>query len=215
MMRTFVFICILSAGCLGLSGQSAEDEVIRLKQSQEVGDVRMDPEGGEPAGLNKESKSGYWNTSVGTSISYMKGYGSGMQFYAAPAYTLPLANRWSLHGGLVASHFTGFGTPATGESQTPGTFSSLAVFGAASYRMNERLIFHGSGVKQLLAAPASPLAPYPMDHISLGATYKLGNNISIGASMSLNQGRGYSPFYSAPINGSQFYGSPFMSPFGW
>jgi hypothetical protein len=175
MMKTFVLICILSVGSLGLLGQSAEDEVIRLKQSPEVGDVRMDPEGDvriasegeEQAGLEKGPNAGSWNMSVGTSFSYMKGYGSGMGFYAAPTYTLPLTNKWSLHGGLVASHFTGFSIPGTVESQTPGAYSSLAVFGAASYRMNERLVLHGAGVKQIVTAPTSTLAPYPIDNLSL------------------------------------------------
>ena len=214
MSRTIILSLVFLVGPLALFSQSAEDEVIRLKQSLEVGDVQVgsegdlqvDPEGDEQAALKKESKSGSWNMSVGTSFSYMKGYGSGMGFYAAPTYTLPLSNRWSVHGGLVASHFTGFNTPGTGELQNPGTTSSLAIFAAASYRMNERLVLHGAGVKQLVTAYPSLYAPYPMDNLSLGATYKLGNNVSIGASISINQGRGY-------YNGSPFYGSPFTTPF--
>ena len=156
MLRTLIFIFILGTVHLALIGQSAEDEVIRLKQSMDVGDVQVgaegdlavDPEGKKQVAPEKGMQAGSWNMSVGTSFSYMKGYGSGMGFYAAPAYTLPLNNRWSLHGGLVASHFTGFATPGTGELQNPGTYSSLALFAAASYQINERLVIHGSGVKQ-------------------------------------------------------------------
>ena len=218
MSRTLLITLVILAGPLALFSQSAEDEVIRLKTSQEVEAVQADPGAEGEARSEKGAIPGSWNMSVGTSFSYMKGYGSGMGFYAAPTYTLPLTNRWSLHGGLVASHFTGFSTPGAGESQTPGTYSSLAVFGAASYRMNERLVLHGAGVKQLVTAPTSPLAPYPMDNLSLGATYWLGNNVSIGASVSFNQGRGYyggSPFHSAPYSPFTPPYSPYTSPFGW
>jgi hypothetical protein len=94
-----------------------------------------------------------------------------------------------------------------GETTFPSPYTSLAVFAAASYRMNERLVLHGTGVKNLISAPYSPFTPYPMDNFSLGATYKLGNNITIGASIQMNNGRG---LYAMPFNG---YG--FQPPYYW
>jgi hypothetical protein len=150
---------------------------------------------------------GHWDFSVGTSYSYMKGFGSGMMFYTAPSYTLALSDRWALHGGVVASHYQGLNYTQPGEYLLPGSFSSLAIFAAASYRMSDRLIIHGAGVKQLLTAPLTPFTPYPMDNLSLGASYKIGENLTIGASVHMRNGNGY---YSNP------YGNPFFpSSFAW
>jgi hypothetical protein len=135
-----------------------------------------------------------------------------MGFYAAPMYTLPLNERWALHGGLIASNYTGLGNQMPGaEFQASNNFSSLAVFAAASYKMTDRLILHGSGYKNLTSYPLMPMAPGLADNLSMGATYKLGNKVSIGASISINQGHGY---YPSPFGGSSF-GGPYYSPFGW
>jgi hypothetical protein len=192
-----------------LTGQSAEDEVIRLKQQEGVSQEDVSQEGvlQKEADLKKEAKGGAWNLSVGTSYSYMKGYGSGMMFYAAPTFTLPLNNRWALHGGLIASQYQGMNASFAGESLLPNSFSSMALFVAASYQMSDRLVLHGTGVKQLITAPPSPFTPYPMDNLSLGATYKLGNNLTIGATIQINQGHGY---YTTPFGGTRF-----QSPFYW
>ena len=79
-------------------------------------------------------------------------------------------------------------------------YSSLALFAAAAYGMSDRLILHGSGVKQLITAPVTPFTPYPVDQLSLGATYKLGENISIGATIQMNNGMGYDYFNPHPFN---------------
>jgi hypothetical protein len=208
MMRSLIFIFVFSAFHLALMGQSAEDEVIRLKQPGEVATDLSDPEMGEPVLPKVDAPSGAWNLSVGTSFTAVSGFGSGMGFYAAPTYTLPLSDRWSVHGGVIASYFTGLTAPGPGEMQLPTSYSSLALFAAASYRMSDRLVLHGAGFKQLLAAPPSPLTPYPMDHLTFGASYRLGNNITIGAAVQMNQGQGY--YVSSP-----FYNSSFPSPFGW
>jgi hypothetical protein len=208
MMRSLFFIFVFIASHLALMGQSAEDEVIRLKQPVDMATDLSDPETGETVLPKLHAPSGAWNLSVGTSFTAMSGFGSGMGFYAAPTYTLPLSDRWSVHGGVIASYFTGLTAPGGGEMKLPTSYSSLALFAAASYRMSDRLVLHGAGFKQLVAAPPSPLTPYPMDHLTLGATYRLGNNITIGAAVQMNQGHGY-------YVGSPFYNSGFPSPFGW
>ncbi len=208
-MRTVFSILLITLCHVILTGQSAEDEVIRLKQQQGISQDRGSDEGAsqEGADIDKIEKQGAWNLSVGTSYSYWKGYGSGMMFYAAPTFTMPLSNRWALHGGLIASQYQGINTSFASESLWPSSFSSLALFAAASYQMSERLVLHGTGVKQLIAVPPSPFAPYPMDNLSLGATYKLGNNFTIGATIHMNQGHGY---YSTPFGGTRF-----QTPFYW
>lgn len=203
-MRIAFFTAVLFFCLPLLSGQSAEDKVVglKLKSSETVQEDNV------PEMLVEGKKlPAYFNVSLGTSYSYMKGYGSGMAFFAAPSYTLPLTNRWSLHGGLIATQYQSFNGTMPQESFYPNSFSSFSVFVAASYQMSERLVLHGTGVKQLISAPVSPLTPYPMDNLSLGATYKLGDNISIGASIHLNKGQGY---YSTPMNGYMF-----QPPFGW
>lgn len=238
-MRFLLFIWIFLIGQTALLGQSAEEEVIRLKQSMgmeaveavsQEGQNDLQPgtleEGEEAEVESREARTSNWNLSVGTSFSYMQGLGSGMGFYAAPTYTLPLTSRWSLHAGMVASTFTMMNAPTGLETQGPSGFSSLSLFAAASYQATERLVIHGAGVKQLITSPASPMTSYPIDNFSLGATYKLGDNITIGASVQVRHGYGYgygagSPYYNSSFGspysspfGSPF-GSPYSSPFGW
>jgi len=215
-IRFIASICIAVLFYPALFGQTAEEEVIKLKQqNQAVIEEESSMDEAEVPGLDKERK-GTWNFSVGTSFSYMKGYGSGMGFYAAPTYTLPLNDKWSLHGGIVASQYQSFnGTMPGGmygEYMMPSSFTSLSLFAAASYRMNDRLVLHGSGYKRLMSAPESPFTPYPMDNISLGATYKLGDNITIGASINMSNSRYGNNYFGNPMNGSMLMPS---SPFGW
>ena len=200
-MRILLFIGTIIFSFSSLLAQSAEEEIIRLKQ-EASGLVVETPEEEQSA----ESKAGHWNFSVGTSYSYMKGYGSGMMFYTAPSYTLALSDRWALHGGVVASYYQGLNYMPLGETALPGSFSSLAVFASASYRMSDRLVLHGTGIKQLVKGPVTPFTPYPMDDLSLGATYKIGDNLTIGASVHMRNSSGY---YTAPSFGSPFFPSPF------
>lgn len=213
-MKRSVSIFLFLLGAIPfIWGQSAEEEIGRLKQ-QTSGVVLEEAaqEEGLQAGPNQEEiKKGHWNFSVGTSYSYMKGYGSGMMLYTAPTYTLSLNQRWSVHGGIIASHYQGMNYTLAGENMLPNSFSGLAVFAAASYRASDRLILHGTGVKQLMTAPVTPFTPYPIDDLSFGATYKLSDNFTIGASVHMKQGRGS---YHSPWNSSPFM-SPFSSPIGW
>lgn len=219
-MRISIFIVSLLFATQLVFAQSAEDEVIRLKQS--MAEQAVQPQDASESELNSEERSlekedglkGHWNFSVGTSFTYMHGYGSMMGFYAAPTYTLPLNDRWAVHGGVVASNYTGLGSlqmPGP-ESLSTNNYSSLAIFAAASYKMTDRLILHGSALKNLTSYPLAPMAPGLMDNISMGATYKLGDNVSIGASIQINQGRGY---YNSPPFGGGPFGGPYGSPFGW
>jgi hypothetical protein len=215
-MRGLIFIAIVLFSFTSLMAQSAEEEMIRLKR--EANSVVLEEPEVEQAEV-EETKPGHWNFSVGTSYAYMKGYGSAMMFYTAPTYTLALNDRWALHGGVMASYYQGLNYRPMGESLLPATFSSLAVFVSASYRMSDRLVLHGTGTKQLLAAPGTTVMGYPMDDLSLGATLRIGDNMTIGASVHMRNGPGYNGY--SGYNGYNGYhttpfGSPFYpSPFGW
>ena len=208
-MKKAVTIFLVFVGAYSyLMAQSAEDEMIRLKQEAEGLTVEA------PVELQSDQeKPGHWNFSVGTSYAYMKGYGSAMMFYTAPTYTLALNERWALHGGVIASYYQGMNYMPMGESLLPANFSSLAVFASASYRMSDRLILHGTGTKQLLAAPGTTVIGYPMDDLSLGATFRIGDNMTIGASVHMMNGQGYNGYngYYTPSFGSPFH----PTPFGW
>ena len=212
-MRIALFIGIAMFCLPLLKAQTAEEEMARLKQ--QVDGVVLEEPTEELQAENKE-KPGHWNFSVGTSYSYMKGYGSGMMFYTAPTYTLALNDRWSLHGGVVASHYQGLNYTQHEEILLPGSFSSLAIFASASYRMSDRLVLHGTGIKQLVSAPLTPFTPYPMDDLSLGATYKIGDNMTIGASVHMRNGSGYNGYGGYGGYNTGPFGNPFHpSPFGW
>ncbi len=210
-MQRLIIISIVLFSFTSLMAQSAEEEMIRLKQEADGLAVEA------PVELQSDQeKPGHWNFSVGTSYAYMKGYGSAMMFHTAPTYTLALNERWALHGGVMASYYQGLNYMPMGESLLPASFSSLAVFVSASYRMSDRLILHGTGTKQLLAAPGTLVMGYPMDNLSLGATFRIGDNITIGASVQMRNGNEYNGYNS--YNGLHLppFGSPFHpSPFGW
>ena len=195
-----LFLCFTTAAAFS---QSAEEEVIRLKQE------------GLSTGAEKQEappngQKGNLGLSVGTSYSWMQGYGSFMGYSLMPTYTYPLNKRWSLHGGLIASTYYGLNqVPAAEGLLANPSMSSLAVFGAASYRMTERLVLHGAGVKQLLSVPGPGMTSYTVDNLSLGATYHFGDNFSIGASVQFRNAPAYGGFYP----GSAFGASP--SPFAW
>jgi hypothetical protein len=209
-MRGVLFILVIFLGPVCLPGQTAEDEVARLKQSM----VTLQDSSGSGGGESYDGPSavpGRWNVTVGTHFSYLGGFGSGTGFYVAPAYTLPLNARWALHGGILASGFALWNTPGA-EYRTPATFSGLALFAAASYRMSDRLILHGSGVKQLATLPLSPMVTYPRDNLALGATYRLGDHVTLGATIRVMNGQ--QDYFGSPFH-SSYLTSPFNSPLGW
>jgi len=215
-MKKVFIIVFMMLSVSWVMGQTADEEVGRLKQQTSgLPGEEANFEEAQQEGSGKDARHpGQWNFSVGTSYSYMKGYGSGMMFYTAPSYTLSLNDRWSVHGGLIASRYQGLNYTLPGESLLPSSFGSLSLFASASYRMNDRLILHGTGIKQLVSAPVTPFTPYPIDDLSFGATYKLGNNLTIGASLHMNNWNGY----ASPLNASPFvspFVSPYHSPFGW
>lgn len=173
-------------------GQSAEEKVVQMKD-----DLAVQEDDTVFSGRHTPVT---WNLFLGTGYAFVPGTGSGMMFHAAPVVTLPVTGRWSFHGGVTAMRYYGLGSPLFEETGNPHVFSSLALFAAASYRMNDRLILHGTGVKQLVSAPETPFAA--PDHFSFGAAYRLGNNITIGATIHMNQGNRY---LSSPFHGGGFY----------
>jgi len=207
-MRIFGIIILLLSAIVA-SGQSAEERMAQLRDSVLIENAD------EQVSLQSESPRIHLGMNAGTGYSIAGGYGSGMNFYAAPVLSVPLANRLTLHAGIVASTFYPVSGHFQNEEGFPGMHSSLALFTAASYRMNERLTLHGSGIKQLVKAPLnSPFSSYPVDNLSLGATFRLGNNLTIGASVNINNRNSYYSPYFMPY-GNSFGGFNPCAPFLW
>jgi len=201
-MKNIILIFGLAFFLLPCFGQSAEEEVIRLKQE---GSVEVNDEQ-NPAAPEKKGELGL---SVSSTYTWMQGYGSMMGFSLMPTYTLPLNEKWALHGGLIASTYYGLGDMPYGEGLYGSpSMSNLSVFGAASYKLTDRLILHGAGVKQLTTLPGSTISSWSGDRLSFGAIYHIGDNMSIGASVQ---------FRNSPYQGgfqNSVVGYP-HSPFGW
>jgi len=199
-----IFCLMLIPGIL--PGQSAEEKTIQMKAGRAVEETGT-AFGGRISPVT-------WNLSLGTGFAFIPGAGQGMMLHAAPMLTVPVTDRWSLHGGVMAMQTFGWESAAGLESGKQPVFSSLALFAAASYRMSDRLILHGTGIKQLVPASVAPFAP--PDHFSLGATYRLGDNMTIGATIHMDQGNGH---FLSPFHGGGFFppyrGSGFYSPYAW
>lgn len=214
-MFRLLLISLFLAGCLALTAQTSEEEVIRLKNSGTAGGGEVSQQSEQQVPQYRTGKTripGAWNLSAGTNFSYFPGYGPGIGFYATPVYSVGLTERWSLHGGMMVSSFS----PVSHNTdplrlQNPPAFTSLAVFAAASYRMTENLTLHGSGMRHFSPGASTRATSFSLNDVSMGATLKLGNNVSIGASIRMLKGYGH--YFSPPIVGSPL-GSPYSYPFG-
>lgn len=186
-LRIVLFYALAVFTAVTAFAQDTEEDFVQNRTESGASLVVEDGSGHDA----ETAKRGQWNFSVGSSFSYMKSYGSGAMFYVAPTYTYSLNERWSLHGGVVASRYQGLNYTRQGENLLPNSFGSFAIFAAASYQATDRLVLHGAGYKNLGTIPLTPMSPYLMDDLSFGATFKVGNNASIGASIHIRQGGGY------------------------
>lgn len=164
--------------------------------------------------IENSNKPLHYHTNIGNSFFYSKAFGSGTEFYAAPELSYGLALRLSLHGGVLFSYTSFFGLPndlENGDSKMipiPG----MALYGIANYQLNEKLSFFGTGIRHMSTF-------YPIDNngvnipahysFSFGSNYKIGNNITIGASIHVNDRTPYYSPYSSPGIGGHY------SPFDW
>lgn len=152
-------------------------------------------------------RSGPWSfsTTIGTSFSFFPRFGAAMNMYTAPQMNFAATDRLAFHAGVLV----GRTLPVTGvlneESPLNSGMTNMSTYVAASYRLTENLVVHGSGTRSLALVPLNgELQSMQFNDLSIGATYKFGN-FSIGASIH----RSDSPFYSSPFGGSNpMYGSP-------
>ena len=142
-----------------------------------------------------------WDMNLGTAFMYSPGFGGGMSYYAAPGVSYPVNKRVSFHGGMVAGVMTspGFHNPEEGPEKITSGYTSI--YGTVSYRLNPNVVFYGTGVKNLATfGQMNPFYSPSYDEFSFGSSIRLGDNVTIGASVHFRE-------YS-PMNGGYF------APFG-
>lgn len=146
----------------------------------------------------------HWKLMMGSNFTFSPGFGNATGFFVAPMLNVPLNSRLSLQGGIIASNtYLNYMRLDDG----PGSFKSyndLSIFGSASYLLSENLVVYGTGTKRLTELPHAPypFMPSSANSFTIGTNWRLGKNISIGASFTTTDR--YLPFNNL---------SPF-SPFG-
>jgi len=139
---------------------------------------------------------------MGTGISVSPGIGSYSWLYAAPDVSIPLNQRLSVHGGMLLS--SAYPALVTRDQNLTGvhSYTSLALFTAASYRVDENFTLYGAGMKSVLSFDSGgELLDTGSSAFSFGASYRIGKNVTIGASVVVSDGNRYYPFSPA----SNFY----------
>jgi hypothetical protein len=142
----------------------------------------------------------HFNLNIGTSFNYSPVIGAGTMLTVSPSFSLPVTRRISMNGGIIASSTI---LPSlTGKLQMepvfkPGAFNNLSLYGTTVYQLSPDFVLYGSGFKQLTKNNLPYLYnPFPQSSITFGSRYKIGPNITVGASVNMSQ---YNNFYS-PYN---------------
>lgn len=164
--------------------------------------------------IENHTKSIQYHTNIGSSFFYSKAFGSGTEFYVAPELSYGLTPRLSFHGGLMFSSTSFFG-PSNDMEAGPSTMMAipgLSLYGAANYQLNEKLSFYGTGIRHMsnfFPIDNNGINIQPQYSYSFGSSYKIGNNITIGASIQVNDRVPYYSPLSSPGIGGHY------SPFDW
>ena len=147
-----------------------------------------------------------WEMNIGTSYSFFSNYGGAMNYYAAPGFIYPINDRFSFHGGIVTGVFSHFQAPGNESAVQAIQSGYTSFYGSVSYRLNPDITFYGTGVKSL--ANYGQINPFYLngyDEISFGSTVRLGENVTVGASVHF---RNYKP-------GVNEFSSPFFDRNPW
>jgi len=142
--------------------------------------------------------------SIGSSFTYIPGYGSVSGFTISPGYQFPVTDKLSLQTGLIAGHYIPFQKYEAQETVFNYSGNSIALYGAASYQLNQKLSIYGIGSRQI--AGNLPLYRFPTSSFSIGSTLDLGN-FSIGAEIRVNNSNYNHSLF--PMYGKRDYFSPY------
>ncbi len=155
-----------------------------------------------------------WDTNIGSSFFYSKAFGSGTEFFAAPQLNYGISPRLSLHGGVMFSYTSFFGHSSLAENNRSmiNTFPGMSVYGSASYQLNENITFYGTGVRHMSSFFSEDMPAFmnnSYNSFSIGSSFRLGDNVTIGASIHVNDRNKYNSPFSQPATGRHY------SPFYW
>lgn len=185
-----------------------------LIYGQEYKSNSIFPQNTDPISTGEKIKRLQFNTNIGSNFFYAGDFGSGSEFFAAPEMSYGLTPKLSLHGGMMFSYTSFFGFPNETESgnQNYLAYPGISLYGSASYQFSEKLSFYGIGIRHM-----SAFFPFeendfnkPVNYsFRFGSNYKLGKNVTIGASI---QVRDRSSYFS-PFSGPSREG--YYSPFYW
>jgi len=153
--------------------------------------------------------------SVGTNFMIVPHFGSITAVTLSPSLSIPLSQKLTVDGGIIASYLNSAPRNSNHESPIFGSFRELSVYGSASYHFNPHLTLYGSAIKQLEGT--SPFYSLPKSSYTIGSEYNFGN-FSIGVSLQMSKWNdNFSPM---PFNGTQGFYFPYqqrpgtMNPFG-
>jgi hypothetical protein len=129
--------------------------------------------------------------SAGSSFMYMPRFGSVSGVDFRPVLVYPVTGKLSVEAGLIAGHyFTSFKNSLL-EQAIGGGYSSLSLFGSATYHVSPVLSFYGIGIKQL--AGTNPMLNMYGNSFSIGSSLKLGN-ITLGAEFHVRDQYDFNPY---------------------
>jgi len=123
------------------------------------------------------------NYTVGSSFLFVPHYGTVTGFTFSPSISVPLSQKWSVDGGIIAGrYYSAFNIPDP-EGSLNGAFNGLSIYGSAVYHVNPQLTVYGTGIKQI--AGNSPVCYLPKSSYSIGSTYNFGS-FSIGVAVQMS-----------------------------
>lgn len=142
-----------------------------------------------------------WDMQMGTAFTYSPYWGSGISYYAAPGFNYPLNEKFSFHGGVITSVTTSPYMASSEIGMQRAASGSTSIYGTVAYRLNQNVTFYGTGVKNLITfGPPTPFNYNSYDEISFGSSIRLGEHVTIGASVHIRDytypGTGFhSPYF--------------------
>lgn len=138
--------------------------------------------------------------SAGSSFTYILRYGSISGLNISSFLSYPVSPKISVEAGLIAGRYYSTLKNIFPESGINNSFNTLSVYGSASYQLNQRLTFYGTGIRQL--AGSLPLYNLPAGSLTFGSTLTFGN-FSVGAAIQMSDWNNY--YSSSPFGGNHNY----------
>jgi hypothetical protein len=142
--------------------------------------------------------------SIGSTFMFVPHLGSVTGFTLSPSLSVPLSQKLSVNGGIIAGRYYSDFWNSNPEAAMYGAFNELSVYGSASYHVNSQLTLYGTGIRRLTGT--SPFYSLPKSSYTIGSSYNFGS-FSIGVAVQMS--RWNNNFSPLPINGYRGFYSPY------